>query len=330
MMRRKRSGGPTNTTLPFDLGALQVFLMVCDKGSMGAAGKALGITQPGVSQGISDLETALGMKLFERSVRPLALTAAGRLLQQRATTLVAEAYEVSTAMGEAENGHHFRIRLGLAGSVVRAFSLQLSKFLSQQASEVAVFSGTTSRHSEDTINRSVDISICWSGMDDADWVERHLLLEEPYILLFPSSFPQTQEGLTSIAGRLPLIRPSARSQTGRDVDRHLRRIGVEIPRYLEYDSPIGLTAAVADGLGWAITTPLCVFEGGLTPRVRSMKLSDPGFARRLYLFARKNEFGSLPRQLANEARAVLAHDILPQILEHMPWVKDKIRVEPSR
>ncbi|GGE49768.1 hypothetical protein GCM10007276_28640 [Agaricicola taiwanensis] len=167
-------------------------------------------------------------------------------------------------------------------------------------------------------------------MDDSDWVERHLILDEPYILLFPSSFPETQEGLTSIANRLPLIRPSARSQTGRDVDRHLRRIGIEIPRSLEFDSPIGLVAAVADGAGWAITTPLCAFEGGLSPLVRPMKLPGPGFGRRLYLFARKNELGRLPRALANEAKQALNRDILPQIFEHMPWAIDKIRVEPTR
>lgn len=103
-MRRIRSSRPTVTTLAFDLGALQVFLMVCEKGSMGAAAKALGITQPAVSQAISDLERGLGKKLFERSVRPLALTAVGALLRQRANLLVAEAHEVSAAIGVPNRG----------------------------------------------------------------------------------------------------------------------------------------------------------------------------------------------------------------------------------
>ena len=163
-MPRVRSSKPAFRTLPFDLRAIQVFLMVCDKGGMGAAAKALGITQPGVSQAISDLESGLGKKLFERSVRPLALTAAGSLLRHRATVLVAEAHQVSAAIGEAEKGHLFRVRLGLAGSLMRALATKLSNFLSTQASEVALFSGFTSSHAEGIINRSVDISISWSGM----------------------------------------------------------------------------------------------------------------------------------------------------------------------
>lgn len=328
-MHRMKSSRPTGTTLPFDLRALQVFLMVCDKGSMGAAAKALGITQPGVSQAVADLEGGLGKKLFERSFRPLALTAAGALLRQRAILLVAEAHEVSAALGEAEKGYLFRVRLGLAGSVMRAFSFKLAKFLSTRASQVAVFSGTTPSHIEGIVNRSVDMSISWSGMDDTDWVERHFILAEPYVLLFPHSFPDTREGLTGIANRLPLIRPSARSQTGQDVDRHLRRMGIEVPRFLEFDSPIGVIAAVAAGAGWAITTPLCAYEGGLTPLIKAKKLSDPGFSRHLYLFARKNELGRLPRAVANEAKQTLKADVMPQILEYMPWAKEKIRIDSA-
>lgn len=329
-MARARIGKPAATNLPFDLRALQIFLMVCDKGGMGAAAKALGITQPGVSQAISDLESGLGKKLFERSVRPLALTAAGALLRQRAILLVAEAHQVSAAIGEAESGHLFRVRLGLAGSLMRALAVKLSTFLSTQASEVAIFSGFTSSHAEGIINRSVDMSISWSGMEDTDWVERHFILEEPYILLFPSSFPESHEGLTAIANRLPLIRHSARSPTGRDIDRHLRRVGIEIPRFQEFDSPIGVTGAVAAGTGWAITTPLCAFEGGLTPLIRTAKLSGPGVGRRLYLFARKNELGRLPRAVANEAKQTLQNDVLPQLVKYMPWIEGKIRIEPKR
>lgn len=327
-MRHVRSKRPSVTTLPFDLGALQVFLMVCDKGGMVAASKALGITQPGVSQAISDLEAGLSQKLFERSVRPLALTAAGALLRQRAILLVAEAHEISTMIGEAQKGQLFGVRLGLSGSVMRAFSLNLALFLSTRASEVSVLSGTTTSHTEGIINRSVDMSLCWSGMEDTDWVERHLIFEESYIALFPSSFPETTEGLTAIANRLPLIRYSARSRTGRDIDRHLRRIGIEIPRFYEFDSPIGVTDAVAAGAGWAITTPLSVFEGGLSPHIRAARLTGPNFSRRLYLVSRKNELGRLPQAVANEAKQRLKNDIVTQLREYMSWIDEKIKIPP--
>ena len=44
---------------------------------------------------------------------------------------------------------------------------------------------------------------------------------------------------------LPLVRFSARSKTGIEVERHLRRLKVELPRRLEFDTPQGVAATVA-------------------------------------------------------------------------------------
>ena len=46
--------------------SLEIFVKVADKGSMTAAAEALFITQPTVSQAISELERHYGTKLFDR------------------------------------------------------------------------------------------------------------------------------------------------------------------------------------------------------------------------------------------------------------------------
>ncbi|MBV9980051.1 LysR family transcriptional regulator, partial [Bradyrhizobium sp.] len=45
------------------------------------------------------------------------------------------------------------------------------------------------------------------------------------------------------------------------IERHLRRLRVNAVRTLEIDSSEALLAMVADGAGWAITTPLCLLQG---------------------------------------------------------------------
>src|SRR3546814_10973483 len=60
----------------FDLRSLRVFVMVAEAGGMTSAARQLGLTQSSVSQIVGNLEEALGSALFDRSVRPLALTAA--------------------------------------------------------------------------------------------------------------------------------------------------------------------------------------------------------------------------------------------------------------
>lgn len=59
---------------------LKVFYTVAVKGSFTAAAKELGITQPAVSNHISELESAIGDVLFHRSRRETGLTQKGRIL----------------------------------------------------------------------------------------------------------------------------------------------------------------------------------------------------------------------------------------------------------
>ena len=51
----------------------------------------LGMTQSAVSQTISKLELALGVRLFDRAMRPLALTPSGKLLLREGAQLIASA-----------------------------------------------------------------------------------------------------------------------------------------------------------------------------------------------------------------------------------------------
>jgi len=87
--------------LPFDLRSLQIFLAVCDTGSITDAARQLNLSQPAVSQAISDIEARSGAQLFDRAVRPIGLTRAGGLLRQRGSSLLAEARQIAPGNGGA-------------------------------------------------------------------------------------------------------------------------------------------------------------------------------------------------------------------------------------
>ena len=59
---------------------LVIFEAAARLASFSAAARELGITQPAVSQAVRRLETAIGARLFQRSHRAIALTAAGERL----------------------------------------------------------------------------------------------------------------------------------------------------------------------------------------------------------------------------------------------------------
>lgn len=61
----------------FDWNQARAFLVTAEEGSLSAAARALGLTQPTLSRQVAGLEDALGVTLFERTSRALLLTQAG-------------------------------------------------------------------------------------------------------------------------------------------------------------------------------------------------------------------------------------------------------------
>ena len=70
---------------------VQIFLAVAQSDSISDAGAILGITKSAVSQAITDLETRLGVNLFERSKGRAVLSAEGRAFKSTADELVRRA-----------------------------------------------------------------------------------------------------------------------------------------------------------------------------------------------------------------------------------------------
>ena len=55
-------------SLQFDWNLARAFLVTAEEGSLSAAARALGLTQPTLSRQVAGLEEELGVALFERCV----------------------------------------------------------------------------------------------------------------------------------------------------------------------------------------------------------------------------------------------------------------------
>lgn len=294
--------------LPFDLRALEIFLAVCETGSMAQAARHLELTQPAVSLAIAELERKTGANLFDRAVRPLALTLAGGLMRQRASALIADARLIAPLLREAKHGQVPIIRVGLVDSLSRNLTVPISEFLAERAEEVSILTGLTAMHASELLTRRMDLFIGVDGLEELPGLERWEILVEPYVLLVPRTLGgvRTIGELKKLAKTVPMIRYSARSQTGLDIDRHLRRLGIEPPNTYEYDSPFAVSAMVAAGKGFAITTPLCMAEAKVISNdCVTIKIPGPRITRKLMIVARQRELGQIPRDLADVTRRAL-------------------------
>ncbi|MEM9248057.1 MAG: LysR family transcriptional regulator [Pseudomonadota bacterium] len=89
--------------LTFDWNRTRAFLVTAETGSLSAAARALGTSQPTLGRQVAALEEALGVALFARTGRGLALTEAGLALLEPARAMGEAAHRMGLiAEGRAE------------------------------------------------------------------------------------------------------------------------------------------------------------------------------------------------------------------------------------
>ena len=88
----------------FDWNRARAFLVTAEEGSLSAAARALGMAQPTLGRQVSALEAELGVALFERTGRGLALTPSGLELVEHVRMMGDAATRVSlTASGPSQS-----------------------------------------------------------------------------------------------------------------------------------------------------------------------------------------------------------------------------------
>ena len=313
--------------LDLDLRALDIFVTVVESGGMTAAAQQKDITQSAVSQAVGGLEKKMDVKLMDRSVRPPALTPAGRTLFERAKSLLDTARETSFLVRAHQQRSLPRLNVGMVDSFGTTVGPYLVKGLMDEAVEWSVWSGLTKLHFKRLFTREVDVVITEGSIPADERIISHRLIQEPFVLALPASYDKPVESLSDLNDDLPLVRYSSRSLTGINIENHLRSLGIEARRRFEFDTADTTLAMVSVGIGWAITTPLCLLQAKThLPNIRCEPLPGPVFSRSLMLATRRHELESLQKMISEKSREIIQQRCLPEISQFAPWVVEKIQV----
>src|SRR5258708_20083895 len=95
-----------------ELRHFRYFIAVAEESSLGRAAHRLHVSQPALSQQISDLEDELGLKLFTRNSRGVELTEAGRVFLIGGRRVLVAAKEAAERAQEAAKGKRGRLLIG--------------------------------------------------------------------------------------------------------------------------------------------------------------------------------------------------------------------------
>jgi DNA-binding transcriptional LysR family regulator len=103
--------------MAFTLRQLQYFISVAEEGTVSGAAQSLSISQSAVTDAIKELESDLGVALFERHRRGLTITHKGHQFYRHAARILASVSDARRSFGEAEAPAGGSLQLGVTSLV---------------------------------------------------------------------------------------------------------------------------------------------------------------------------------------------------------------------
>lgn len=103
--------------MAFTLRQLQYFISVAEEGTVSGAAQSLSISQSAVTDAIKDLESDLGVTLFERHRRGLTITHKGHQFYRHATRILAGVSDARRTFAQDDEPEQGKLQLGVTSLV---------------------------------------------------------------------------------------------------------------------------------------------------------------------------------------------------------------------
>ncbi len=159
--------------ISFDWNQVRAFLATAEEGSLSAAARALGSTQPTLGRQVTALEEELGVTLFERSGRSLVMTSAGQDLLEHVKAMGDAASRISMVASGQSQDVAGKVTITASELLAAGLLPAIVQTLRTQAPGI-VIEVVASDRLEDLTRRDADIAIRHVRPDQPDLIARQL------------------------------------------------------------------------------------------------------------------------------------------------------------
>jgi DNA-binding transcriptional LysR family regulator len=167
-----------------DLLALADFNLVARHGGFGKAARATGRPKATLSRRVGELESSLGLRLFERGVRDLKLTEEGRALFERTARLLSELDETASAIASGGQTPKGKLRISAPALFSQSAMGRIAAGFALKYPEVRL-EVTTEDRPVDMIEEGYDLVIRVNPDPDENLVGRAFLRDRLVVVASP-------------------------------------------------------------------------------------------------------------------------------------------------
>lgn len=294
-----------------DLTSLQLFVAVCELGSIGRAAEREFIAASAISKRLSDLEATLATPLLYRHPRGVDLTPAGESLLHHARSVLYSLEKMQGELSEYADGvrGHVRVHANIS-AIVQFLPEDLGAFTrAHDAIKIDLEEHLSSEVMRAVQEGAADLGICHvpAGSSELQTLPyRH----DRLVLIVPAGHALSAQGAIDFIASLDYDQVGLHANSSIYVAMHQAALaaGRAIRLRIHVTGLDAMCRMIENGLGVGVM-PLTAFElmgHGVGGRLASVALNDAWAERAISLVAR--DFSSLPVA----ARALVKHLHIPE------------------
>lgn len=272
---------------------LEIFYIAALRGSFSATAEQLYMTQSAVSQHIQELEASLGVKLFKRGRRGVALTERGQMLFEYAERLLALAAEAENRVTDISHLTEGTTNIGATPTIgVYLVPQWLQNFRKQyQQLTVSLSTAITDRIVRDIQTLKLELGFVEGEIDIADYTDIATLTLESiawHVVVAPNHpwWEQADIKLEQL-NQCGFVMRQRGSHTRAWVDKIFARHKINPRITAEFDNPESIKQALYSGDNVTLLPQYTLQREIEIGQLRMLKVSDVSLQRDLKLIWHK-------------------------------------------
>ena len=186
------------------LQSMRLFARLAELGSFTKTAESLDIGRPQVTRYIQELETSLGVRLFQRTTRKVALTAEGERFYQRVQEILADISDATTMFDRTGATLVGRLRVDIPTAFAQIEFIKCLKSFTDTFPGINMVLGVTDR-AVDLIGEGIDCALRIGDLPDSTLIARPIAMATMVTCAAPDYLtehgkPETLDGLIAHRG----------------------------------------------------------------------------------------------------------------------------------
>lgn len=314
-----------NETKDLSLKSLEVFQTCARCGSISAAAKAMNVSTSTIAHHLKNIENYIGVGILDRSRKPLGLTIAGESFLADIEPALASLRQAQANANPDKMQFGRQFRFGAIEDFEIEIVPDLAVFLNGQLPNMNfTYQIETSLTLLNMLHdRELDMGFMAKPQTHIQGLRFQAILRDPFVLVVPNNCRYTAEDFLTGETDIPYLRFHSSQMIAQQIESHLQRMKVTLPKRIGLGNNAILMALVAADAGWAITTPLLYARGKRYHNdVRLLSLPKQQFSREVGLFS-SNDCSEQMFELvhAKLQKLIQVHALKP-VHDAYPWLQN--------